>query len=149
MRICLALTDAYVVIPTLTNEQVEERLVGAILAPLFYIKLFLTPLQAEAAFGGRHLRPLSSPLPLALTNQPMLLTQVALALSLHLSALCVLFRVNGVGTGKTPLHQLARRLSVWWVGFIILLLPTLGLSGHHATDLFAADRYFCECFATH
>eukprot|EP01043_Picozoa_sp_COSAG02_P009627 COSAG02_NODE_329_length_24516_cov_11.403448_12_plen_462_part_00 len=117
----------------------EERLVSAVGAPFFYIKLFLTPLATDAEYSGRYLRPLSRPSPLiASGTQPFLLI---LALLLHLGAVSVVFRVCDFGARQATL----RWVSCSWVGFVVLLLPTLGLSGHHATDLYAADRYFCKC----
>ena len=127
---------------TAATEQLEERFVSAIGAPFFYVQLFLTPLVADAEYSSRYLRPLSPPSPLICS--PNLLLRVLLALLLHLGAACVVLRVGGMGARKDTVHQLARWLSCLWMGFVVLLLPTLGLSGHHATDLYAADRYFCK-----
>ena len=127
----------------------EEVLIDAVLAPWFYIKLFfVNPLLAESdddsvhVYGGRHLRPLTAAPPLSLVAQPVLVAKVLLALLSHIVAALGFFRVGGLGAGESVLHVGVRWASFWWSGYFVLLCPTLGLVGDHATDLFAADRYF-------
>ena len=110
--------------------ELHERGLRGICAPFFYLYKLGRPVGLSTRYLLPHDAPLSS-------SELSVGIPATAAILMHSGAL--LWWLHGPST--TSCSRIRYRICSCWLGWCLLLLPTLGLLSSHATDLFAADRY--------